>query len=214
MSGKPTVILVHGLWMTGFEMAYLKQRLRARGYQVLTFRYRMVTRSLEFNRRRLAAFIGRNRRQITGPLYLIGHSLGGVLSLQTLRRYPDLPVSKVICLGSPLVDTSAGRFLHQAASGRALLGKTLPEAVFEQPLGRWDGPQSVGVIAGTRGLGVGRYVMDLPVPNDGVVALQETRLPGVSDRLELPLGHTRLVMSGEVADQCHAFFQQGSFNRG
>ena len=72
----------------------------------------------------------------------------------------------------------------------------------------------MGVIAGTRGLGVGRYVMDLPVPNDGVVALQETRLPGVSDRLELPLGHTRLVMSGEVADQCHAFLQQGSFNRG
>jgi pimeloyl-ACP methyl ester carboxylesterase len=198
--------------MTGFEMSYLKRRLRDCGYHVLTFRYRMVTRSLEFNRRRLAAFIAKNRRQNSGPLHLIGHSLGGVLSLHTLRRYPDLPVAKVICLGSPLVDTSAGRFLHQAAPGRALLGKTLPQAVFDQPLGRWEGVQPVGVIAGTQGLGMGRYLMELPTPNDGVVALQETCLPGVTDRLELPMGHTRLVMSRQVADQCHAFLQHDRFD--
>ena len=211
---KPTVILVHGLWMTGFELAYLRRGLQQRGYRVLTFRYRMITRSLQFNRRRLAAFVRKTAHDYGGPVFLIGHSLGGVLSLHALRRYPGLPVDKVVCLGSPLVDTSAGRVLQSwGETGRAMLGKTLPEAVFNEPLGRWDGKQPVGVIAGTQGRGMGDFIARLPKPNDGVVALYETKLPGISDHLEVPLGHTRLVYSDRVIEQCDAFLKEACFAR-
>lgn len=211
---RPTIILVHGLWMTGLEMSYLRHRLVERGYRVVTFRYRMVTRSLAFNRRRLAAFIRKTAHEHGEPVHLIGHSLGGVLALHALRRYPGLRVSRVICLGSPLVDTSAGRVLESwGDTGKALLGKTLPEAVFRTPLGRWEGEQSVGVIAGTQGQGMGNFVARLPKPNDGVVALRETRLPGIADHLEVPLGHTRLVYSDRVVEQCDAFLRDGRFSR-
>ena len=36
-----------------------------------------------------------------GPLSLVGHSLGGLLALEALRRNPELPVQRVVCLGSP-----------------------------------------------------------------------------------------------------------------
>ncbi|HRF84767.1 MAG TPA: alpha/beta fold hydrolase, partial [Pseudoxanthomonas sp.] len=37
-----------------------------------------------------------------GPeLDLVGHSLGGLIALEALRRAPDLPVRRVVCLGSP-----------------------------------------------------------------------------------------------------------------
>jgi pimeloyl-ACP methyl ester carboxylesterase len=207
---KDTVILIHGLWMTGVEMSFLKRRLRAAGLHVVQFQYRMVSKSLEHNCEHLARFI---REQQEHPVHLLGHSLGGVLALQTLQRYPELPVNKVVCLGSPLLDSSAGRRFIRFAHGRAMLGKTLPEAVFEKPLIAWSGTQTVGVIAGTRSLGLGRIITRLPRPNDGMVSLAETCLPGIDDHLEMNVGHMALVLSATVAKQCISFLRQGKFAR-
>jgi pimeloyl-ACP methyl ester carboxylesterase len=205
-----TVILVHGLWMTGVEMSLLKRRLRTAGFHVIQFRYRMVTRTLGHNTSRLAKFI---RKHAVGHTHLLGHSLGGVLALQTLQEHPDLPVDKVLCLGSPLCDSSAGRRFIKYAPGRAMLGKTLPEAVFDQPLAVWQGPQKVGVIAGTRAFGLGRFIALLPRPNDGMVAVSETCLPGIDDHLSLQVTHTGLVVSSSAAQQCVHFLCHGAFRR-
>jgi pimeloyl-ACP methyl ester carboxylesterase len=205
-----TIILVHGLWMMGSEMSLLKRRLRVHGFDVHQFRYRMLTKSLDHNCEQLRSFVTNHAH---GKVHIIGHSLGGVLALQTLRAHPDLPVDSVICLGSPLLDSAAGRRVGQLSAGRMILGKTLPEAVFEMPLENWSGPQKVGVIAGNRGFGLGKVVGSLPKPNDGVVALAETCLPGIDDHLELPVGHSGLILSAEVARQCHWFIRHGTFNR-
>ena len=210
MVAEETIILVHGLWMTGTEMALLKRRLRARGYHVHQFRYRMVMRTLDQNRVKLKSII---EKYSAGRVHIIGHSLGGVLALQTLQLYPDLPVARVICLGSPLVDSAAGRRVAQVKAGRTILGKTLAEAVFEAPLQSWAGPQSVGVIAGNRGFGLGKIISALPKPNDGVVSVAETCLPGIDDHLEIPRGHMGLLVSRLVAAQCAWFIRHGKFRR-
>lgn len=204
-----TIILVHGLWMTGVEMLLLQRRLRSRGYKVRQFRYRMVARNLDHNCERLRNLIERQ----AATVHIIGHSLGGVLALQTLRHYPELKVDKVICLGSPLTDTAAGRRVAMVNAGRVILGKTLPEAVFESPLGEWSGQQQVGVVAGSRGFGLGKFLGSLPQPNDGVVSVAETNLPGIKDHLEVPVGHTGLVISRQVAAQCAWFIRHGEFRR-
>ena len=206
---KETVILAHGLWMMGSEMALLKRRLRAAGFHVVQFRYRMVTRPLEFNSARLATFIRKHAGEVT---HVIGHSLGGVLALQTLRAHPDLPVDKVICLGSPLCDSKAGRRFMRLPTGKAWLGKTLPEAIFDKPLGEWRGRQAVGVIAGSKALGMGRVIAAMPKPNDGMVAVRETCLPGITDHLTLELTHTGLLLSEQTSEQCEQFLRQGQFS--
>jgi len=205
-----TIILVHGLWMTGYEMSLLKRRLRSRGYTVDQFRYRMVTRDLQHNSDRLRDFIARQR---TAKVHLIGHSLGGVLALQTLRKYPELQVDRVVCLGSPLVDSEAGRRVVKFRSGRAILGKTLPQALFDFPLVEWTGAQEVGVIAGTRSFGLGRIVGGVPFPNDGMVAVAETLLPGITDHVKVCSGHAALVLDPQVAVQAAWFIRHGKFRR-
>lgn len=207
---RPTVILLHGLWMTGAEMLVLRNRLNAQGFDTRQFHYRMVTRSLDHNRRKLHKFITDHGRE---PVHLVGHSLGGVLALQTLQQCPELPVDKVVCLGSPLIDSAAGRSLLRFRVGRSMLGKTLPEAVVHQPLSEWSGRQPVGVIAGTYAAGLGRMIASLAQPNDGMVTLEETCLPGIADHLALPVSHTGLVLSREVAEQCGWFLRYGSFRR-
>jgi len=53
----------------------------------------------------------------------------------------------------------------------------------------------IGVLAGTRCVGLGRLVPGLPLPNDGVVALAETRLPGTVDFVALPVAHSEMYAS-------------------
>jgi len=204
-----TVILVHGLWMTGLEMTLIKLRLQDQGYIVHQFSYRMVRKSLEENCLLLRDFV---MEHTLGTTHVIAHSLGGVLTLHTLRHFPEMPVNRVVCLGSPLVDSEAGRRIIRFSAGQAIIGKTLPEAIFSQPLGAWSGSQQVGVIAGTHwGLGFGLVLGSLPKPNDGLVAVKETCLPGINDHIELDVSHNGMLISSDVAAQCEHFVRRGQF---
>lgn len=208
-ASKPVVILVHGLWMKGLEMTWLRSRLRDKGYPVRQFQYHTTSQTLADKCVSLKKAIRREH----GKVALIGHSLGGVLSLHTMRMFPELPVDKVICLGSPLVDTAAGRSLHSVQSGRFVLGRILPEAVFDKPLGHWDQDLPVGVIAGTRSFGPGQLVAKLKKPHDGTVAVVETELPGIVDHLQLPHSHITMLFAPAVAEQCDAFLRNARFAR-
>ena len=72
-------------------------------------------------------------------------------------------------------------------------------------------PVEIGVLAGTRSIGLGRVVLDLPRPNDGVVTVDETRLPGAADFIALPLAHSEMLASRRCAGQIIAFLESGRF---
>lgn len=203
------VVCVHGLWMPGLEMTLLRRRLHHfHGFQVQQFSYSSVTGRLEHSIEQLRQFLD---DEVNGRANIVAHSLGGVMALHMLRHYPDAPVDRVVCLGSPLVDSRPARRFLQYSWGRACIGETLVEGVFEKPLEEWTGPQQVGGIAGTLPFGGAKLFMKLEKPNDGVVAAVETRLPGLADYIELPVTHAGLLMSGTVAGQVSNFLLEGSF---
>ena len=207
---RATVILVHGLWMTGIEMSLLGKRLAQHDFDPIRFRYPTLKTGLDANLASFAQFIQANTSATT---HIIGHSLGGVLALQTLQRYPDLPISKVICLGSPLTDSSAARRVAKSTIGNKLIGRMLHDAVLHCPLTQWRGLQAVGVIAGERRFGLTSMTKLLTAPSDGVVTIAETCLPGITDHLVMRVGHGMLVLSEDVAEQCAYFLQHGQFKR-
>jgi hypothetical protein len=51
----------------------------------------------------------------------------------------------------------------------------------------------------------------LPGPHDGTVAVAETRLPGATDHVVLPVTHFSMLTSRAVADQVVAFLRRGRF---
>jgi pimeloyl-ACP methyl ester carboxylesterase len=164
---------------------------------------------IEDNSRRLADFI---EALPVDRVDLVGHSLGGVLALQTLKRFSATKVRRVVCLGSPLVDSSAARNLSRWSWGRALLGRTIKEAVLDQPLRLVGHDHPVGVIGGTVGLGLGIFVGRLQSPHDGMVTVEETQLPGITAHLILPVNHFGLIFSRAVAGQTGHFLRHGEFN--
>ncbi|MDH3509607.1 MAG: alpha/beta hydrolase [Gammaproteobacteria bacterium] len=205
------VICIHGLWMSGMEMGLLRRRLQKNlCVPAVQFSYHSVTEGIAENARRLSHFIDRFPAD---SVHLVGHSLGGVLALQMLKRFPTEKVDRVVCLGSPLVDSSAARQLSRRFAGRSIIGKTFFEAVLEQPLRRCDPSHDAGMITGRLALGLGRLVATLEEPNDGVVAQRETELPGLNDHLGVPVSHFGLLLAPSVARQIAHFLRYGSFER-
>ena len=92
---RETVVLIHGLWMTGMESVLLRLRLRDEyGFDVQQFSYRTVNDGLADNVSALHAFL---RDLPDEPLHLVGHSLGGLIALHTLQRHPE-PIAVVTAL--------------------------------------------------------------------------------------------------------------------
>jgi pimeloyl-ACP methyl ester carboxylesterase len=203
------VVCIHGLWMNGMEMGLMRFRLSKNlGVNVVQFSYHSVTEGIAENAHRLSRFI---ERLPADAVHLVGHSLGGVLALQMLRLFPTDKVRRVVCLGSPLVDSSAAQNFSRWTLGGKMVGRTLREAVLADPLGSSDEHRDVGVIGGTVGLGLGIFVGKLEKPHDGMVTERETRLPGITDHLMLRANHFGLLISRKAAMQTANFLREGKF---
>lgn len=200
------VILVHGLWMRGLEMFLLRRRLRRAGYRVYQFSYRSVERELGENARRLGAFV----RQLEGaPVHFVAHSLGGLVVRRLFHDFPQQPPGRIVTLGSPHTGSYVANRLSRFGLFRRLLGGSLVPLSGE--LHPWGGERELGSIAGTLGVGVGWVVRDLPRPNDGTVAVEETLLANMTDHCRVHSSHMALLFSAEAARQVLAFLSRGRF---
>jgi len=204
---RPAVILVHGLWMSGWVMQGLRLQLARRGYAARTFAYASIAQSLDEHALRLAQRIAGLREPV---IHLVGHSLGGLVILRCLRDHGERRIGRVVLMGTPVRACTSGRRLENMAAGKRLLGasrdiwRSLPE-VFRPRC-------ELGVIAGSRPWGLGRMLMRLPGTNDGVVRLEETEAAGMRDRVVLPLSHSGMLVSAQAARQVAVFLERGAFD--
>jgi pimeloyl-ACP methyl ester carboxylesterase len=209
-----TIVFVHGIWMPGAIMSMLKARLESEGFSGRLFDYFAVNVSLDENAERLAKAVQEEAGK--GPVHLVGHSLGGVLALRTHMLHPEAPPGRIVCLGSPLCGSQAAAGLGRWPIGQRMLGRTITAGVVEEAADCWGREvaerREIGIIAGSRPIGLGRVVAGFHEPNDGAVAVSETRLPGAADHLVMPVTHTGLVWSRRVADQVAAFLRHGHFS--
>lgn len=207
------VICLHGMWMVGNELFFVKRGLENdHGFQCELFSYPSVRETLDENARRLADFV---QQQDDAAVHLLGHSLGGVLALRMLARYPEISVDRVICLGSPLSGSHAASILQSHDLGKVLLGKSIVDGVVIEPAIDWACDvarnHDIGIIAGTVPIGIGRIIADFDGENDGTVSVAETHLDGAKDHICMSVNHTGLVLSRSVINQAAAFLRHGKF---
>ncbi|MGP8165344.1 MAG: esterase/lipase family protein [Steroidobacteraceae bacterium] len=213
------VVYVHGLWLNGWEAAWLRQRLsRELDCETRLFPYFSMTADLKANARALAGFLAQTR---TDTLHLVGHSMGGPLILEFFERRVSadgllasgrpLPPGRIVLLGSPVRGSRAAQRLARLPYGRKLLGSTANELLLEPRERHWSGARDLGVIAGDMAFGLGRLVGPFDAPNDGTVLVEETELPGAKAQLTLHVTHSSLLFSAAVARQTAAFLREGRF---
>jgi len=199
------VLLLHGLMMRRPALWLLARRLRRRGFAPILFDYPTLWSSPSAAMERLAM---RLYALGGGPVHIVAHSLGGLIALQACNQFQQLPTGKIVCLGSPLAGSSAARGLADKGLGwlAGRSGPLLRGGLAALPAGR-----QVGMVAGVQSMGLGKYFGQLEGPNDGTVAVWETKLAGMFGHVTVPSSHTGLVFSPLVAELAANFLESGFF---
>ena len=202
-----TVILVHGLWMRGQVMLPQQHWLRAEGFTAQRFTYPSWRDGLSDNVGLLSRFVKKTQGSV---IHLVAHSLGGLITLRMLAQEPDARIGRVVLLGTPYVGCHCGATLTATPGLARLVGRTF-EDWFRLPRPTLPPATEVGIIAGTRRLGFGRLIPGLPRPNDGCIAVDETRLATASDSIVLNVSHSGMLVSRACAGQIASFLKTGKF---
>ncbi|MDQ3282253.1 MAG: alpha/beta fold hydrolase [Acidobacteriota bacterium] len=205
-----TVILLHGLGRTPASMVPLAIAARRRGYDVINWHYRSRTRTIGENAEALARALV-PRVASASRVHFVTHSLGGIIVRQFLAKHSLPNLGRVVMLappngGSEVADVMQRwlrpvKAVQELGTGAASVPRALPRVDY-----------AVGVIAGSRShIPLFSHWMD-DAPNDGVVAVERTRVDGMHDFLVLHRTHTFLPWAPDAIAQAMHFLERGRFN--
>jgi len=207
---KPLVVLLHGLARGQGSMTRLGRALRAAGFETWSHTYPSRRHSITY----LADALTEQLAALDRPLHAVTHSMGGVI-VRHLHD-PRLRWQRIVMLAPPNRGSRLAAGLVRNPLFRWFYG---PAATELADSSSWpDPPASFAVIAGTRSLAwsnptswtVGRR-FPAGVPNDGTVAVEETRLPGMADFAEVDATHTWIMNAGSVHRLVLSFLSHGKF---
>lgn len=141
------IVFSHGNSFPSGTYSVLFEHLRARGFEVSAVdrfghdpRF-PVTDNWPHLVEQLAEFAAERVRTSGGPVYLVGHSLGGILSLMCAAKHPDL-ARAVVLLDSPVL--AGWRASAVSVAKRTTLMKRLsPSQVSRKRRDAWDDREAV-----------------------------------------------------------------------
>lgn len=196
-------------------MAPLAGRIARAGFETLNLDYPSTCHAIE-------TLVDEHLRPVVesaaarGPVHFVTHSLGGILVRVHDERHGLADGTRVVMLAPPNAGSEIADALHDRWPFTQFCGPALTE------LGTGGGCVSprlgpvtaeVGVIAGDRSL----YPWFTPLlggPNDGLVAVERTRVEGMADFTVVHAGHAFIMRNRTVAEQTVHFLRHGRFRNG
>ena len=210
---KPLVVMLHGLARGHGSMSALAAHLETEGFEPFGRTYRSRQHSLA----ELAAGVTEWIVEHAGarPVCAVTHSMGGVL-VRHLHD-PRIRWHRIVMLAPPNQGSQLAAGLADLALFRWFYG---PAGTQLGDGSRWPMPPGEhAVIAGTRSLAltnvsswtIGRR-FPAGTPNDGTVAVSETRLPSMAAFAEVDATHTWIMNAPLVKQLVVRFLRDGTFD--
>lgn len=204
------VVLVHGLLSGAYIMRKMASHMRREGFAVYLFEYGS-TRYSKTTLEAFEAFINCIPEQ---PIYVVGHSMGGLVArnLLTNKRVPR--VVGLITIGTPHNQSLSAHAFARSCVKR-LFG-TAGAAGLTTELPSWHGEVRLGCIAGKNesllGLNLFMLLSGRKADNDGTVFVDEAILHNCHDRVVVKGTHTGMLFQKDVMKQCVHFIKFGTFS--
>jgi len=205
-------VLQHGLWRTPWSLWKLERALRAHGYAVLNSGYPSTRGTVQQHSARLRDAIDAAVAKLgrVDEFDFVGHSLGGLVIADYLRRPDAVPARACVFLvapmrGAALADLRKEWWWFRVVMGSGASLQLSPEdALHRLPFVL---PRAVGTLVGSKGEGN----PDIPGDDDGTVAVSEAHVPGELDSVTLPLGHTLITVDDRSIREVLAFLHDERF---
>lgn len=201
------VVCTHGIWMKGWVMRPISHHLSQQGHECMQFSYHSLRRTPLQNAIRLAKYVDRLEADI---VHFVGHSYGGIILLHYFEMFTNLRPGRVVLLGTPLTGSSVARFVSSNNYIKnSILGQSAKSLHGHVPT--WKGIRPLAIIAGTHGIGIGQLLgAPLDKPNDGTVAVSETKLENCTIHIQVPYSHTGMLLAKSVAIKVDEFLRTGN----
>lgn len=208
------VILLHGLARSDSSMEKLGGELSQAGFFIVNQSYP----SREYPIERLAELAiepALKKCSIDQPVNFVTHSLGGILVRQYLSQHSIDNLNRVVMLGPPnkgseVVDKLGGVPGFHFINGDAGMQLGTSEVSVPNELG--EAHFDVGIIAGTRSI---NWILSFLIPDtdDGKVSIENTKLVGMNDHIEMPVTHPFMMKNDQVIAQVVHYLKHGEFER-
>jgi len=184
------VVVLHGLYMSGFVMRPLCSRLEKAGLTILNLSYSTLSPNRETIFKKIDAFIG------TKNTAFVCHSMGGLVARAYLEAGSPQSdnVEKVITLGTPHKGSHIAEQMQQ--KGFDVFLKNSVEFLLSKN-GDWPFNAKLYSIAGDLPIGL-MPLISKGSQSDGTVLLDETKLNGMAEHKVFHLSHTSMIYSRQV----------------
>lgn len=209
------VILLHGLGEGRDSMQPLATHLRgAVEAHVMSFGYASTRADIDAHARALATVV--SDLSTVDQFWFVGHSLGNLVVRRWLAVADPADVARarrVVMLGPPNQGSDLARMVATVWPLAAQAAGAARDLVIDWP--RVAPTLAVptcpcGIVAGGCGDDEG-YSRLLPGDDDAVVRVDETRLPGASDFLLVPVRHAAMMRHETVQRATADFLRTGRF---
>lgn len=213
INDKNLVFVLHGLFMHRAVMKKVCLALQGAGFIVENIDYKTTNINLDNLFDLINSKIKEHKAKY---VHFVGHSLGGLMIRHFLLNNQIKNQGKVVTLGTPHKTAAIAKRVHELNLGifignsgsHGLVDETLPET--------WKHHQKLGTISGTQSVGLLR-ILDSEnakkYPNDGTVYLEESKLEGQTDTIDIHVAHSVMITSDEVIRQTINFLKFGRFTK-
>jgi pimeloyl-ACP methyl ester carboxylesterase len=218
-----TVVLLHGLGMSGWTMSRIEHRLASEGYRVVNLTYPSRTVPVEtLAGEWLPAQLAAHEIAAAPRVNFVTHSMGGIVVRAWLDDFrqrgiaPPANLGRTVMLAPPNQGTVVAEKLAGFSPFRWFTGVNghrlgTSAAGLPRSLGPWPANAGeLGIIAGNRWVNP-LFIFWFDGPNDGTVAVTHTHLASERAHQVLPYSHALLPWRDTALDLVSAFLRTGTF---
>ncbi|MAD88543.1 MAG: cob(I)alamin adenolsyltransferase [Pseudoalteromonas sp.] len=186
------IIVLHGLYMSGFVMQPLCNKLKQHPFEILNLSYNTLSPNKSDIFSKIDEFIGHDKAA------MVCHSMGGLIARAYLDNHSQTSeqVEKVITLGTPHKGSMFAKQMHE--KGLDVFLKNSVEFLVSDNQD-WPYKARLYSIAGDLPLGL-MPILQKGSSSDGTVLLEETKLQGMAEHKVFHVSHTSMIYSRKVTE--------------
>lgn len=205
---KPHVVLLHGVLMNAFTMFYLAHQLKKSGFIVHNLSYQSILKTPSEN----ATILHQKILKLNAnTLHIVAHSLGGIVTAHLLANFNDIPKGNIVMLGTPINGSYLANKLSYFPIINRILANSMSSGLSGKNIPQWKTKKNWGMIAGQASFGLAIIIGGLAEKGDGTVMLKETQHKEINGHIILPVSHTGMLFSKEVAKFTIHFLKKNTF---